>query len=323
MSTEVIRRCWPAPLMLLLLVLVPGLASQTSKTKIGWPSQIVLVRDDLTPAGSLGHLFVNGKEVAVTLEPNGERAQITVSRAHLHYSAADGKEDYAIVLDDLEDGDTGNKLEFHLGNLEEKAAGCVLIGTGYEPSVVTADVTSEAGKKLLREINQQKDAGKEIEYSVEGDRLRLKALSPVNSSEALAKLRRALFGAAEGAQKDVVVNFDFRASDDYKAEVQSISESIVRQLVLDEKRLAIKAREAPSATSGDAGNSNAAAARSRNSASIPSTGTKLTPQKPGDQRNSVEQGFKRSVEPEQPTTFDNKPTPPAQQSDKKKNQPPQ
>src|SRR5438270_11739242 len=107
-----------ALLLLSLLALASFVTAQTHKKKIGWPSQLVLVRDELTPAGSLGHMLVNGKQVAVTLEPNGEKAQITVSRAHLHRSVAGEREDYAVLLDDLDDGDSGKKLQFHLGNLE-------------------------------------------------------------------------------------------------------------------------------------------------------------------------------------------------------------
>src|SRR5437764_3363291 len=126
-----------AALMMGIIVLSMTLSAQSQNKKIGWPSQIVLVRDEITPAGSLGHLVVNGKEIAVTLEPNGEKAQITVSRAHLHHFAADAKEDYIVLLDDLDDGDSGGKLRFHLGNLEDQSEGCVLIGTSYEPNAIT------------------------------------------------------------------------------------------------------------------------------------------------------------------------------------------
>lgn len=335
--------------LVLVLGLASSLAAQSPKKSLGWPSQIVLIRDELTPAGSLGHLLVNGKQVAVTLEPNGEKAQITVSRAHLHHSVVNAKEDFAIVLNDLDDGDSGNKVEFHLGEADDQSAGCVLIGAGYEPNVITADVTTEAGKKLLHEINQEKSGGKDVAYEVEGKMLRLKAVKPANSEAALASFRRALYGANDPAGKDLLVNFDFRASDEYKAQVLGISESIARQLTIDEQQFVIRALEVgaespenattlpggsttavPGATtSGRSGATTSTIpgapgaktpAASGNSKS--SANTKLLPQKPGDEHDSVEQGYKRSAEPDQPTTLDNKPTPPAQESDKKK-EPPQ
>src|SRR5690348_911235 len=91
-----------------IIVLSTTICIQSQNKKIGWPSQIVLVRDEITPAGSLGHLLVNGKDIAVTFEPKGEKAQITVSRAHIHHVVADSKEDFTVVLDDLDDGDSGN-----------------------------------------------------------------------------------------------------------------------------------------------------------------------------------------------------------------------
>jgi hypothetical protein len=317
-------------LLTLVLILSTALAGQSPRKSIGWPSQIVLVRDELTPAGSLGHLLVNGKPVGVTLEPHGEKAQITVSRARLHHSVAENKEDYAIVLNDLDDGDSGSKLQFHLGNADDQSEGCVLIGTRYEAAVMTENITTAAGKRLLQEINQEKAAGKSIEYEVEGNTLHLKTVKPVHTEEALATLRRALYGANTPGEKDLLVNFDFQASDEYKAEVLGISESIARQLTIDERQFVIKALEVGSEGSGSS------ATGTTNSSPTPTgpgaatlgvdpksqTNTKLVPQKPGDEPDSVEQGFKRSAEPDQPTTLDNKPTPPPQQTDKKK-EPPQ
>src|SRR5438045_8197038 len=109
--------------MMGIIVLSMTISAQSQNKKSGWPSHIVLVRDEITPAGSLGHLVVNGKEIAVTLEPNGEKAQITVSRAHLHHFAADAEEDYIVLLDDLDDGDSDDKLRFHLGRLEITTGG--------------------------------------------------------------------------------------------------------------------------------------------------------------------------------------------------------
>lgn len=320
--------------LLTLVTLATGVAGQSSRKIIGWPSQVVLVRDELTPAGSLGRLLVNGKQIGVTLEPHGEKAQITVSRARLHHSVAENKEDYAIVLSDLDDGDSGNKLQFHLGNADEQSEGCVLIGTEYESNVVTEDITTASGKKLLQEINQEKAAGKDIEYRVEGNTLHLKAVKPAHSEEALLMLRRALYGMNRPGEKDVMVNFDFQASDEYKAQVLGISESIARQLTIDEQQFVIKALEVGSEGSGTTAtgpgrttNPSPAAMTgvSPNAGKIPGgvdpksqPNTKLLPQKPGDEHDSVEQGFKRSAEPDQPTTLDDKPTPPAQQTDKKK-----
>jgi hypothetical protein len=321
--------------LILILGFALSVAAQSPKKSLGWPSQIVLVRDELTPGGSLGHLLVNGKQIGVTLEPRGEKAQITLSRAHLHHSVADAKEDYAIVLDDLDDGDSGSKLQFHLGDADEKSEGCVLIGTQYEPNVVTEDVTTGAGKKLLHEINQEKAAGKHVEYEVEGNTLQLKSVKPVHSEEARGTLRRALYGANNPGEKDLLVNFDFQASDEYKAQVLGISESIARQLTIDEQQFVIKALEVGSAgnsttvpgTTSDgspgATTSTVPAARGPRSPAAGrdakgSADTKLLPQKPGDEHNSIEQGFKRSAEPDQPTTLDNKPTPAAQETEKKK-----
>jgi len=304
-----------------IIVLSTTICIQSQNKKIGWPSQIVLVRDEITPAGSLGHLLVNGKDIAVTFEPKGEKAQITVSRAHIHHVVADSKEDFAVVLDDLDDGDSGNKLSFHLGDLEDKSDGCVLIGTGYKPTVVTADLTTEDGKKLLHEIDQEKGAGKAIQYEVDGSTLRLTSIVPINSADALLRLRRALYGNGPTRQ-DLLVNFDFRASDEYKAEALGISESIDRQLKIDERQFVIKAMEVPSeAPDGVARAGTKPEKPAAGDAKSPAN-TKLLPQKPGDERNSVEQGYKRSQEPDQPTTFDNKPTPPVQQTDKKKTPPP-
>jgi len=303
-------------------VLAMTISTQSQNRKIGWPSQIVLVRDEITPAGSLGHLLVNGKEIAVTLEPYGEKAQITVSRAYLHHAMVDSKEDYAVLLVDLDDGDSGGKLRFHLGNAEDKSEGYVLIGTAYEQSVITADLATDAGKSLLHEIEQEKAAGKASQYEVEGNILKLTARKPANSADALERLRHALYGSNTDTEKDLLVNFDFRASDEYKAQALGISESIARQLTIDERRFVIKAMEVPSETSvsapANAGKSGVPAAADPKS----QANTKLLPQKPGDEHNSVEQGFKRSQEPDQPTTFDNKPTPPVQQTDKKKTPPP-
>jgi len=326
-------------LLTLVLTLATAVAGQSSRKSIGWPSQVVLVRDELTPAGSLGHLMVNGKPVGVTLEPHGEKAQITVSRAHLHRSVVQNKEDYAIVLNDLDDGSAGRKLEFHLGNTDDQSEGYVLIGTEYEPNVVTEDITTAAGKALLQEINQEKAAGKSIEYEVDGNTLHLKAVRPAHGEEALATLRKALYGAKAPGETDLLVNFDFRASDEYKEQVLGISESIARQLTIDEQQFVIKALEVGAEGSGNSatspgGTTNASpgttALTGPGAGKTPETGvdpkspanTKLVPQKPGDEHNSVEQGFKRSAEPDQPTTLDNKPTPPAQDTDQKKKQPP-
>ncbi len=325
-------------LLTLVLTLATAVAGQSSRKSIGWPSQIVLVRDELTPAGSLGHLMVNGKPVGVTLEPHGEKAQITVSRALLHHSVVQNKEDYAIVLKDLDDGNAGRKLQFHLGNADDHSEGYVLIGTEYEPNVVTEDITTAAGKALLQEINQEKAAGKSIEYEVDGNTLHLKAVKPAQSEEALATLRRLLYGANAPGETDLLVNFDFRASDEYKAQVLGISESIARQLTIDEQQFVIKALEvgaegSENGTSSPVGTTNASpgatsltnpGAGKTSAASVDSkspANTKLVPQKPGDEHDSVEQGFKRSAEPDQPTTLDNKPTPPAQETEKKKTPP--
>lgn len=337
-------------------LLVACAVAQPARKKVGWPSQVVLVRDEISPAGSLGHLLVNGKEVAKTLEPNGETAQITVSRAHLHYVSGSDKEGFAVVLDDLDDGDSGKKLTFSMGGLNDRSAGYVLLGTRYESKTITADLATESGKQLLKEAEQENAGGKQLHLQVNGNTLQLEVQEPVEGSQALARLREALNGTAPSKETNLVVNFDFRASDEYKQQVLGISESIARQLTIDEKRFVIKAMEIPSETSGTdsagsdgapksgtlTGNPGDATVSGSTSNAKPGdvksgdakpgsantsegktpSATKLAPQKASEEHNSVEQGSKRSAEPDQPTTFDNKPTPPVQQTDKKKAPPP-
>src|SRR5262252_513064 len=181
--------------MVLLAGLLP-LCAVAQKPRL--PFRMVLVREELTVAGTTGHLELGGKEVAKTLETEDDPTDPTTSRARVRYAAPG---DLVVELLDAKD-DGGNNIQIHLGSAGSSPVAQVQIGLALAESPVQAELASPDGKKLLQKVQEQQAIGKDPKYQKTATSIEVTQASPVGSEEAIKALLKELYGSQEPGGKE-------------------------------------------------------------------------------------------------------------------------
>jgi hypothetical protein len=217
---------------MLWMVLLAGFSPLgTVAQKPRLPFRMVLVREELTVAGTTGHLELGGKEVAKTLETADDPTDPTTSRARVRYSA---RGDLVVELLDAKD-DGGNNVLVHIGG--SPAATQVQVGLSLGESPVRAELSSPDGKKLLQKVQEQQAIGKDPKYQKTPTSIEVTQASPVGSEEVIKALLRELYGSQDPGGKEASGILEIRTTQAYHDQAVAARNWVAEQLSQDEKNI--------------------------------------------------------------------------------------